>query len=125
MTDRTITPHPKPGKRKREWIKVYPDGREVLNLDTKRGLEEYRNRRLEMARRQNWSCCLIPFGCGCHPRSLNTQTITFEHENGRGAGKRDDRIEKNGRWLNGASNFDCNGWKGSIFIDFNGNAKHP
>lgn len=122
-TDRTITPHPKPGKRKREWIKVYPDGREVLNLETQRGLAEYIDRKWKMADRQGWICCLSGHISNC-PGGMAGVEFTFEHESGRGGGKRDDRISlPTGQIINGASHLYCNLAKGSRFIDFNGNGK--
>lgn len=97
----------KPKKRQQhEWIKVHRDGREVLNLDTDRGRQEYDRRVLVMVKRQNYICSL-----GAH--TINDPT--FEHEDLRGMGgaRRDDRIEKDGKPYNSAACFTCNGEKGS------------
>jgi hypothetical protein len=54
------------------------------------------------------------------PGKLAENEATFEHERGRGAGKRDDRIElPGGTWINGAAHALCNEWKGSRYIDYN------
>lgn len=111
---------PKTKTRKRGWITVFPDGREKLNLKTVEGANEYHRRKWEMRGRQNDICCLYGFIEGC-PGYLKPCDTSFEHEDGRGAGKQEDRISKDGRNYNGASHFICNGKKGSVFIDFNGN----
>lgn len=101
MTNLSGVAAPKPPKRKREHVKVYPDGREVC---TAAGYREYMSRRDAMAVRQNGRCAL----CGDY---MFFQT--FDHERSRGGGKRDDRIEVDGKWQNAAVHFECNTRKGS------------
>jgi hypothetical protein len=93
--------------RRKPWLIVYPDGREVLNLTTKEGREEYRWRTWVMFNRQGGRCCNCPY------QISDSEQSTFEHENGRGAGKRDDRIEIDGVRINGASHEICNNRRGS------------
>jgi hypothetical protein len=113
---------PKPKKRRPKWITIYADGREKLNIKTAQGANEYHWRKWEMRDRQNLICCLFGFISEC-PGYLKPCDTSFEHEDGRGGGKQDDRTEKNGRPYNGASHFQCNTSKGSRFVDFNGNRK--
>lgn len=99
------------------------DGREICrvggNDGTASGQREYKLRVEQMAERQNHICCLYGHA-PCCPGSLIGYRATFEHENGRGGGKRDDRIElPDGTWVNGAAHMECNGWKGSRRIDYN------
>lgn len=86
-------------------IRKYSNGREVCQ-DTKLGRFVYRNRVLAMLLRQHFRCC----NCG---NPLHEDEATFEHENGRTAGKRDDRIEIDGQRINGASHGFCNVERGS------------
>ena len=116
---------PKPkdsGDGKRPAIRVYPDGREVIDTKVPSGKQEYRRRIEEMVPRQNGMCCLFGYSPVCHPRGLLAEYLaTFEHENGRGhgGGKRDDRIAlPDGTWINGAAHAGCNSWKGSRRIDY-------
>ncbi len=90
----------------REYVKVMPDGREICNLETKQGKDVYKSRILAMLRRQERKCC------NCR-LPLEWNESTFEHENGRGAGKQDDRIMANGNRINGASHKLCNQQRGS------------
>lgn len=77
----------------------------VLNLETKEGLREYRSRTWEMSDRQKELCAI----CGYW-----MLRPTFDHEAGRGAGKRDDRIvDDGGNWINAAVHEHCNCLKGS------------
>lgn len=78
--------------------------KEVLNLGTIEGWRKYKHRTWEMNDRQNDLCAI----CG-----LWMARPTFDHEAGRGAGKRDDRIEAGGHWQNAAVHEHCNGLKGS------------
>ena len=117
---------PKPSQVKRELphVKVYPDGREVLQtrLDKPEGAEgraEYKRRKEAMWKRQGAVCCLYGFIPEC-PGRLLLRDCTFEHEDGRTGGKRDDRIElPDGTWINGVSHGLCNGLKGSRYFPFN------
>ena len=93
-------------KREKPDVFIYLDGREVCNMETAAGREEYRNRVRLMLRRQNGKCC------NCQ-KPLYSGHATFEHENGRGAAKQDDRIEINGLPVNGASHDVCNVLRGS------------
>lgn len=102
-----------------EAIHVYPDGREVCWKGSPEGRAEYRKRTLEMRTRQGGRCCLEFYAPMC-PGRLSEAETTFEHEDGRGGGKRDDRIVlPDGTWINGAAHALCNGWKSSRFIAYN------
>jgi hypothetical protein len=117
---------PKPSQVKRELphVKVFPGGREVCEtrLDKPEGAEgraEYKRRKEAMWKRQKGICCLYGFLPEC-PGKLEIKLATFEHENGRGGGKRDDRISlPDGTWINGVSHLMCNSLKGSKHIPFN------
>jgi len=99
---------------RKNWIAIFPNGREVLNLHSPRGLAEYLRRIEEMLERQGGICCLSRF-CPLCPGKLLLREACFEHEEGRGAsgGHRDDRIWVEGRAQNGAAHYWCNSWKGS------------
>jgi hypothetical protein len=102
--------------REPEWMTAFPDGREILNLETERGRAEYKARTLVMVKRQDNVC-----GCGCG--ELFDGDATFDHTGpdghggGRGLGgsRRDDRVgdEKNKKPLNRAVKYACNGRLGS------------
>ncbi len=117
---------PKPSQVQRELphVKVFPDGREVCQtrLDHPEGAEgraEYKRRKEAMWERQKGICCLYGFLPEC-PGKLEIKLATFEHEDGRGGGKRDDRISlPDGTWINGVSHLMCNSLKGSRHIPFN------
>lgn len=68
--------------------KTTKDGREICNK-TPAGRKEYDNRREQMWNRDKATCWL----CNMY---LTLDECTFDHRNGRGGGKRDDRIETNG-----------------------------
>lgn len=107
----------------REAFKTFPDGREVCYTvgsvkQSLKGRKEYRRRIEQMLARQRGICCLHGHAPMCLGL-LALEEATFEHENGRGGGKRDDRIEVEGRWINGAAHYSCNNWKGSRRIDYN------
>ena len=105
-------------------VTIYRDGREVcmsfgVVRQSKQGRNEYRYRIALMAERQGSMCCLYGFCPDC-PGSLIGYVPTFEHEHGRGGGKRDDRIVlPDGTWQNGAAHLACNNWKGSRYIAYN------
>lgn len=115
---------PKPKDQKRQHVapvRVFPDGREVCNLETAAGTRMYVERIQLMAKRQGDRCCLEGYAPMC-PGVMSSNHATFEHEYGRGAGgaKRDDRTElPDGIWINGAAHRACNKWKGSRYIDYN------
>jgi hypothetical protein len=44
---------------------------------------------------------------------MDAEAATFDHENGRSAGKRDDRIEIDGKPINAAVHKSCNSARGS------------
>ena len=93
----------------KEAVKVYPDGREVLNLRVKAGRQEYYSRTLQMLNRQCGFCAI----CGTPTIFL---LVEYDHEAGRGAngGHRDDRLMKpDGKWQNAALCRRCNALKGS------------
>jgi len=101
-------------------IRVLKDGREIINLLCREGHEEYEHRKRAMRERQGGICCLFGHIKGC-PGKLNLADCSFDHEipRGMGGGSRDDRIEINGRWLNGASHWLCNSIKGSRRVPYN------
>lgn len=88
-----------------EAVVIGEGGKEVCS-ETIAGQKEYRRRVELMWRRQRGLCC------NCK-EPLSLSEATFEHENGRGAGKQDDRLEHNGRPINGASHGLCNRLRGS------------
>lgn len=97
-----------PTKNRTEYGWKFPDGREICDLATAKGRKEYHARALAMAERQGWIC-----GCGCGRRMFEITdmpwSMTFEHCNGRGASKHDDRIkDENGNEMNMAFRLDCN-----------------
>ena len=104
----------KPGDRKRvqdleSWHTVFPDGREVLNLKTKRGREEYKARVEIMWRRQSGWCSLAN-------HRIARVAATFEHTRPKGAGGawRDDRVfDEHGEPMNSAACWLHNSEKGS------------
>lgn len=104
-------------------FRTMDDGREIcytvgMVRQSLAGRKEYRARTLKMLERQGGRCCLEGYAPMC-PGVLSAEEATFEHERGRGGGKRDDRIEINGKWINGAAHAICNRWKGSRYIDYN------
>lgn len=113
---------PKPKDQKRQPVSavhVRADGREICDKNTSAGRAEYRRRVEEMRVRQDRRCCL-EFHAPMCPGALFDSEATFEHERGRGAGKRDDRTAlPSGQRINGAAHLLCNSWKGSRFIDYN------
>lgn len=82
------------------------DGREVCNTRLAKGAENYRLRVVAMWLRQERLCC------NCI-KELKLSHATFEHEDGRAVCKRDDRIEIDGKPINGASHWVCNVQRGS------------
>lgn len=113
-----LFPKPKDKPRPVVPIKVMPDGREIIDTKTPEGNAEYHRRKWLMWERQSRRCCLEGFIKDC-PGILKRGATTFEHENGRTAGKHDDRIEVGGIWLNGAAHLYCNQQKGSRRFDYN------
>lgn len=98
---RDRAPRPKP-----EAVKVLAGGREVCSK-TVEGWAEYVRRRNTMRRRQK-DCCAI---CGFRMSHVEAE---FDHENGRGGGKRDDKIwTPEGLPLNAAVHRWCNSLRGS------------
>lgn len=80
-------------------------GREVCSK-TPRGRAEYARRVSKMADRQGNLCAIC---------EQYMTAPTFEHQDGRGMGGslRDDVIEKQGKWYNAATCYQCNSRKGS------------
>lgn len=110
---------PKPNRLPFPAVFVKRGGREVCNMQSSEGKAEYRSRTLDMRIRQGERCCLEFYAPMC-PGALREDEATFEHEGGRGGGKRDDRIVlPDGTWINGAAHALCNGWKGSRYIAYN------
>ena len=56
---------PKPGKVQKPAVKVFADGREVCNMLTKAGRDEYERRKTLMWQRQGYRCCLEGYIEGC------------------------------------------------------------
>jgi hypothetical protein len=113
-------PKPKDIKHEPVAVRVMKDKRELCNMLTKAGRDEYERRKKAMWLRQNKRCCLEGHIEGC-PGVLYWQDTVFEHAAGRGhgGGTRDDRIEINGKWVNGAAHSVCNSKKASRRIDYN------
>lgn len=82
-----------------------PDGREICT-ETPAGKREYRARTLVMRWRQGELCRW----CG---QWMAEDETTFDHDNRRGAGRRDDRIEVLGKRQNAAVHKLCNQERGS------------
>jgi hypothetical protein len=106
-----------------EAFKTCADGREICYTigwvrQSLAGRNEYRRRINAMLERQKGFCCLHGYAPDC-PGFLAEEDATFEHENGRSGGRRDDRIEVSGKWINGAAHLICNHWKGSRRINYN------
>ena len=100
-------------------VHISADGREQCNLYTAAGKAEYQRRKWAMRKRQNNQCCLFGHNPAC-PGYMTKAETSFEHENGRTSGHRDDRISlPDGQWLNGAAHLLCNQWKGSRKIAYN------
>jgi hypothetical protein len=98
---------------------IYQSGRQACRQDTPEGRWLYRVRTISMVWRQGRRCCLEAWAPGC-PGALREADATFEHENGRTSGKRDDRPElPDGTWINGAAHGICNSWKSSRRIPYN------
>lgn len=102
-------PKPSQVKKQRPAVKVMKDGREICQLNTRAGQDEYARRKEAMWERQGKLCCL------CW-KKLAKGLMTFEHDEGRGhgGGHRDDRIEVNGKPINGVAHPLCNVKKGSV-----------
>lgn len=115
-----LFPKPSQIKKKKPPVRVMKDGREICDLNTKAGHDEYDRRKRVMWERQERRCCLEGIVPGC-PGKLHWAEATFEHEAGRGygGGHRDDRIELNGKRINGVSHPTCNTQKGSRRYSYN------
>jgi hypothetical protein len=101
-------------------VKVMPDGKERCNLLCKAGADEYARRKIAMWDRQGRRCALqITDICKQRQGRWPVAEVTFDHEDGRGAGKQDDRIEVNGVPQNAAVCGWCNCAKGSRKIPYN------
>lgn len=111
-------PKPSQVKKKPDPVRIFRDGREVCNMLTTAGRNEYFRRIRVMWERQGKRCCLEGLVDGC-PGKLALSEATFEHQDGRGhgGGHRDDRIEKDGKPYNGAAHSKCNLLKGSRRIN--------
>ena len=110
--------YPKPGqiRKQRPAVKVFAGGREVCDMTTKAGRDEYRNRVRIMWERQGRKCGLmITPQCKAKNGRLSIDEATFDHETVRGMGsaKRDDRIEIDGRDVSRAVCAFCNCHRGS------------
>lgn len=109
-------------KPKKPAIRIFKDGREVCDLLTKAGRDEYFRRIRAMWERQGRRCSLEGMVKEC-PGYLSISEATFDHDEGRGhgGGHRDDRIEipdakaEGGmRKINSACHPLCNSLKGSV-----------
>ncbi len=106
-------------KKAKPAVRVFRDGREWCNLLNKEGREEYARRIRVMWERQGKRCCLEYWVPGCSGR-LALADAVFEHQEARGmgGGRRDDRIEIDGKPYNGAAHAWCNSKKGSTRMDY-------
>jgi hypothetical protein len=110
---------PNPAQSPFSVVFVKRDGREICNMRCPEGKNEYRRRTMKMRERQGGRCCLEMYAPMC-PGPLRVAEATFDHESGRGGGKRDDRIVlPDGTWINGAAHAICNVWKGSMYLPYN------
>jgi hypothetical protein len=94
----------------------YPNGREVCDFKSKKGRDEYHNRKLKMWTRQERRCRLqISDQCKAKRGRWSVDDVVFGHESSRGlgGGTRDDRIEINGQPHNYAICCWCNSLQGS------------
>lgn len=94
----------------------YPDGiggREVCDRTTAEGNRRYEDRRYQMEVRQYFHCAICERIAGSR--------MDFDHEQSRGGGKQDDRIEVDGKWKNAALCRRCNTEKGSKRYHWLGN----
>jgi 5-methylcytosine-specific restriction endonuclease McrA len=116
--------HPKPKDKKKEPkppIRIFKGGREICRMISKEGRDIYAARRKQCWERQNGICYLqITEQCKKKGGRLALSMATLDHENGRGGGKRDDRVEipdpkNHGKmiWQHGAACMECNIKKGS------------
>jgi hypothetical protein len=80
-------------------------GPEICDERTAEGFREYNRRRYQMEVRQGFQCAICERIAGSR--------MDFDHEQSRGGGKRDDRIEVDGKWKNAALCRKCNTLKGS------------
>ena len=92
--------YPKPGqiRKQRPAVKVFAGGREVCDMTTKAGRDEYRNRVRIMWERQGRKCGLmITPQCKAKNGRLSIDEATFDHSYGRGmgGGKRSDSLDGN------------------------------
>ena len=111
--------YPKPSqiRQQRPAVKVFAGGREVCDMTTKAGRDEYRNRVRIMWERQGKRCGLmISPQCKAKNGRLLINEATFEHSRSRGMGgsrRTDAIIDKEGKWLNMAACCWCNSLKSS------------
>lgn len=117
-----IPAFPKPGqvKQKRKYLGDdgvfrYPDGREKCDQSSKAGRDEYQRRKLDMWNNRQGRRCKLQISPQCKARAGRwpQDDVTFDHEDGRGGGKQDDRIEIDGKPINAAVCWFCNSAKGS------------
>ena len=125
MSNLPAFPKPKDVKKERSHIAIFAGGREVCNLLTKKGRDEYHWRIRVMWERQKRKCGLqISTQCKERAGSLRIDEAQFDHSCGRGMGgaKRDDRIlDDLGKPINMAVCCWCNSMKGSRPLsDFEG-----
>jgi len=114
---------PKQPKQVKPAIKVFADSREICDLTTKGGRDEYRNRTRSIYDRQGRRCALqIHQFCKERHGAWPFEQIQFDHETGRTKSRQDDRIviEKDGKLVpqNAAVCPWCNTMKGSRQIDY-------
>lgn len=109
-------PKPSQIRKVKPIVKVYAGGREVLDLTTKGGRDEYRSRTKQMLERQGGRCGLqITPQCKAKSGRLAFADAQFDHEIPRGMGGalRDDRILVAGEPKNRAVCAWCNSAKAS------------
>lgn len=98
-------------------VTIRRDLKEICNPATVEGRAEYWFRTMLMWIRQDGWCCFREYDF-C-PGRLRLADCTFEHEDKRGGGKKDERlalVDTEGRFIrhiNGAAHGECNGIAGS------------
>lgn len=120
MTEPPMFPKPSDIRQPAPVVRHLRSGAEQCNLLTKAGRDEYIRRKRLMWERQGRMCCYHGHFDIC-PGKLNWSDAMFAHEVpcGHGGGSRDDRIEVNGKRLNGVAHARCNSLAGSRRIKFN------
>lgn len=114
MSDLPMFPKPGQVKKRQEAIRVMRDGREICNMNCAEGRRIYADRVRQMWERQGRKCGLqISPQCKAKKGYLHIKEAQFDHEIPRGGGRRDDRIQINGKNVSHAVCGFCNCLRGS------------